>query len=187
MPIKISETLQSESGVNPIKELVMEVAFYFGHQIPAFCNKVNNVEWTFFPRYFWSIQPFIERQLSKIGILGYSQVERYETFLQLAENSGFFDTSWSTGFLDIYYNLGIIGTILFFMFFTRLLYNTQTAIEINESTEKYRMLHAINVLFIITMFMTPAFFDTTIFFTYFFVSISEIGEVRLEFKTNKSI
>ncbi len=166
MPANVNPILIKSNESEFYKDIFLEFSFYFGHQIPGFCNKVNNIDWQWLPKYLWAMQPFLERQLIKAGILNYSQEERYDNFKALADNTGFFDVSWSTGFLDIYYNLSIVGSILFFILVPLLLYNTEQSRLLKPDDVKYKILTAFNLLFIITFFMTPAFSDTTIFFSY---------------------
>lgn len=166
MPANVNPIMIKNSENEFYKDIFLEFSFYFGHQIPGFCNKVNNIDWQLMPKYVWAMQPFLERQLIKLGLLGYSQEERYENFKALADNTGFFDVSWSTGFLDIYYNLSILGSVLFFILVPLLLYNVEQCRIIEPENVKFKILTAFNLLFIITFFMTPAFSDTTIFFSY---------------------
>ena len=167
-PVEVQPFLKEESSFPKLQEVALETTYYFGHQVPAFCNKINNLHFSFFPEYMWGMQPFLERQFSKMGILNYSQQERFDRLLDLSDGSDFFRVSWSTGFLDIYFNLGIFGSFLFFSFTGWLLYNCSKN-EADESGDKHRILRAYNILFIITMFMTPLFFDTTIIFSYIFI------------------
>jgi hypothetical protein len=167
-PAKINPFLKEPSNYPELQDLGIEIAFYFGQSVPAFCNEISNVDIGIFPKYLWGMQPFLERQLGKIGLLGVNQNERYERFLSLTDNSGFFPGTWGTGFLDIYFNLGILGGLLFFAFVAFLLFTCERNLKYTGE-HKFRILRGYHVLFIITMFMAPAFFDTAIIFSYLFI------------------
>ncbi len=167
-PAKISPFLKEKSDYPALQDLGIEIAFYFGQSIPAFCNEVVNVDITLLPKYFWGMQPFIERQLGKAGLLSVNQNDRYERFLLLTDNSGFFPGTWGTGFLDVYFNLGILGSLVFFTIVAFLLFSCERNL-LHTGEPKFRILRGYNVLFIVTMFMAPAFFDTAIIFSYLFI------------------
>lgn len=172
-PARYNDYLKDNSGNKALKDLIIESSFYFSQSVPAFCNEFNNIELSFFPKYPLAMQPFLERQLYKIGIGSVSQTDRFNSFLDLTDNSGFFPGTWGTGFLDVYFNLGILGGIIFFTIISFILYqvnaNTHT-----EHKNKYRILTSFHGLFIITTFMAPAIFDTLIFFSYITIYFSKL-------------
>lgn len=172
-PAIIHPVLKPPSNYPDIQEVALETSFYFGHQVPAFCAKIDNLKFTLFPRYSFAMQPFLERQLIRVGILNYTPQQRYDEILDLSDNTDFFRVSWSTGFLDIYFNLGIIGSFLFFSVTTWILYNNSKNLQ-QKREGKFVILKAMNILFIITMFMTPLFMDTTIFYSYLLIFLSKM-------------
>ena len=164
-PLEFSDYLKNDK-INPeVRDFIVEIVFYFGQSTPAFCNKVANLEFTLLPRSIWGLQPFVERQLIRFGILQHDQNVRYLEILKLSNNSGFFETSWSTTFLDVYFHEGIIFSFLFFLMVAVILFFTQrNLIATNEY--KFKIITGFNIVFIITFFLTPAFMDTTCFFSY---------------------
>jgi hypothetical protein len=155
-----------DDRINPeLRDFVVEIVFYFGQSVPAFCNKVENLEFTLMPRSVIGLQPFLERQLIRIGIIQHDQNERYLELINLSNNSGFFANSWSTAFLDVYFHEGVFFAILFFVMVALILFFTEKNLIATNSV-KYKVLTGFNVVFIITFFLTPAFMDTTCFFTY---------------------
>lgn len=164
-PLVFNEYLR-EDNINPeIRDFVVEIVFYFGQATPAFCNKVANLEFTLLPRSIWGLQPFVERQLIRVGILQHNQDARYLEMLDLSNNSGFFATSWSTTFLDVYFHEGIIFSFLFFFGVAILLFFTEKNLTATNYV-KFRILRGFNIVFIITFFLSPAFMDTTVFFAF---------------------
>jgi hypothetical protein len=171
-PVNINPFLKGDPKLQPAKDVVIEAGFYFGQSVPAFCNEIDNVDITILPTYVFGLQPFVERQLNKVGIAVEQQV-RWRRFLDLTNNTGFFPGTWATAFLDLYFNWGILGTILFCLITAFALYNCQYNLKIKRE-DKYAILHGFNILFIITTFMAPAFFDTTIIFSYLFIFFGKI-------------
>jgi hypothetical protein len=164
-PLIFSEYLKDDNINTEVRDFVVEIVFYFGQSTPAFCNKVENLEFTLLPRSVWGLQPFVERQLIRFGVLQHDQNTRYLEMLKLSNNTGFFATSWSTTFLDVYFHEGIIFSGLFFLMVAVILFFIQrNLIATNEI--KFRILTGFNVVFIITFFLSPAFMDTTCFFSY---------------------
>jgi len=166
----ISPILKDASDFKKLQDVGLEVSFYFGHVIPSFCSKFDNLDLKIFPPYIFGMQPFIERQLYKVGIINYSQDDRYDKIQSLCLGTVFFPGTWSTGFLDIYFNLGIICSALFFILITFILFMCNK--NLKRYRTKYKILTAFNILFIITMFMAPVFFDTMVFFSYVLILVS---------------
>ena len=149
-------------------DFVVEIVFYFGQSVPAFCNKIDNLEFTILPKSVWGLQPFIERQLIRVGAIQQDQNKSYQEKLDLSNDTGFFATSWSTTFLDVYFYEGIIFSILFFLMVALLLFFTEMNFKASNSV-KFKILTGFNVVFIITFFLSPAFMDTTCFFAYILI------------------
>jgi hypothetical protein len=167
-PLEFSEYLKDER-INPeIRDFVVEIVFYFGQSVPAFCNKIDNLEFTILPKSVWGLQPFIERQLIRVGAIQQDQNKSYQEKLDLSNDTGFFATSWSTTFLDVYFYEGIIFSILFFLMVALLLFFTEMNFKASNSV-KFKILTGFNVVFIITFFLSPAFMDTTCFFAYILI------------------
>jgi len=172
-PLKFNEFLKDRSEYPIIKDIIVEFVFYFGQGIPAFCNKFDNLRMTILPHSFWGIQPFVERQLIRWGILNYSQEATYDELTNLSNGSGFFKVSWSTGFLDIYFHEGIIFSFFFFILVSVILFITHLNL-IRKNEPKYQVLTGFNLLFIVTMFMTPAFMETVAFFSYVTIFLTKV-------------
>lgn len=167
-PLVFSDYLKDDR-INPeLRDFTVEIVFYFGQSVPGFCNKVENLQFTLFPRSVWGLQPFVERQLIRIGVVRHDQSVRYTEMLNLSNNSGFFANSWSTTFLDVYFQEGILFSILFFIMVALLLFFTEKNFIATHSV-KYKILTGFNVVFIITFFLSPAFMDTTCFFAYILI------------------
>ena len=163
--VEYSKWLKDESLDSDIRNFVVQTVFYFGHSIPAFCNKVAYLDIEVFPRSILGLQPFVERQFIRFGILGHDQQKRYSEITGLANRSGFFEHSWSTTFLDVYFHEGIIFSVLFFSLLAILFYQTTINLKFSNSL-KFKVINGFNIVFIITFFLTPIFMDTTWFFTY---------------------
>ncbi len=172
-PARYNDYLKDNTGNKALKDLIIETSFYFSQSVPAFCNEFKNIELSFFPKYPLAMQPFLERQLYKIGIGSVSQTDRFSSFLDLTDNSGFFPGTWGTGFLDVYFNLGILGGLIFFTLISFILYQVHTNIH-TEHINKYSILNSFHCLFIITTFMAPAIFDTLIFFSFITIYFSKL-------------
>jgi hypothetical protein len=164
-PIEFNQWLKDEEIDQNARNFVVQTVFYFGHSLPAFCNKVDNLDIELFPRSLLGLQPFVERQFIRIGLLGHDQQQRYLELTGLAKRSGFFESSWSTTFLDVYFQEGVIFSILFFLFIAIVFYQTNLNL-VKSKTVKFKVITGFNVVFIISFFLTPIFMDTTWFFTY---------------------
>ncbi len=173
VPIKFSKFIKDKTEYPELKDLLATTTLYFGAGVPAFCNKFENLELKILPRSVWGLQPFIERQLMRVGFISHTQEESYRKLLNLSKDSGFFRLSWSTGFLDIYYHEGIILSVVFFLVVALILFNTQRNL-LRTRAPKYEVLTAYNLLFILTVFMTPAYSETTAFFSYVFIYFTQV-------------
>lgn len=173
VPIKFSKFIKDKSEYPELKDLLATTTLYFGAGVPAFCNKFENLELQILPRSVWGLQPFIERQLMRVGFINHTQEESYSEILNLSKGSGFFRLSWSTGFLDIYFYEGIIMSLAFFIMVAFILFNTQRNL-LRTRAPKYEVLTAYNLLFILTIFMTPSYSETTAFFSYVFIYLTQV-------------
>ena len=172
-PLKFNKILKDRSEFPIVKDIIVEFVFYFGQGIPAFCNKFDNLEMTILPRSILGIQPFVERQAMRLGLINHTQKESYDKITNLSKGSGFFKMSWSTGFLDVYYHEGILFSFFFFIIVAIVLFIIHRNL-INTNEPKYQILTAFNLLFIVTIFMTPAFMETVAFFAYITIFFTKI-------------
>lgn len=180
--LEFNKRFNDENLNSNFRNLVVQTVFYFGHSVPAFCNKVENLEIEVLPRSIFGLQPFIERQLIRVGILNHNQNKRYLEMLSLAKGSGFFEESWSTAFLDVYFQEGIIFSILFFLLISFIFYQTNLNL-IKTDSLKHRVLTGFHIVFIISFFLTPVFMDTTWFFTYvvfFFCNDKDLHNTKIK-------
>lgn len=171
-PVMFNEYLKGEEINGNISNIIIQTVFYFGHSIPAFCNKVDNLDIQILPRSIFGLQPFIERQLIRTGLVETDQTKSYMEMLGLAKKSNFFEQSWSTSFLDVYFHEGVIFSIIFFILIALIFYQTNLNLEKTNSV-KYKIITGFNVVFIITFFLTPVFMDTTWFFSFILIYLSK--------------
>jgi len=175
-PLEFNQWLKDENIDPNARNFVLQTVFYLGHSLPAFCNKVDNLDIELFPRSLVGLQPFVERQFIRIGILGHDQQQRYLELIALADRSGFFKSSWSTTFLDVYFQEGIIFSILFFLLIAIIFYQTNLN-YLKSKQVKFKVITGFNIVFIVSFFLAPIFMDTTWFFTYILLWLSSNEEL----------
>lgn len=164
-PLVFNQWLKHESVGSDVRNFIVPTLFYFGHSVPAFCNKIENLEFTIIPKSVLGLQPFVERQLIRVGVLRHDQGKRYSELIGLANGSGFFEVSWSTTFLDVYFHEGVIFSGVFFLFVAFIFYQSNLNL-VKLRTVKFKVITGLNVIFIITFFLSPIFMDTTWFLVY---------------------
>lgn len=149
---------------------VVEMTFYFSHQLYAFMERTQNLDYDFIQFKYLRFIPFIERQVDKIHIFGgESQYDRFQKNQNSSSYSGnIISTAWATIINSSLLSFGYIG--IYILVFLHGIIAAKIYMWYQDSLNPYLLLaNFANILYLLYTIMFNLLAETSFLFFVLFL------------------